>query len=140
MTDQTIDTSADSAAVAPTPVVLTKAEKLAKIDKEIARLQQRRVDIENDVVTVKGAKVIVLPANGDIVTFQHGRLTATTQPVDLTGTVVAVKPVSVTEAGKKLPAQVKVQVGEGFDAEFYVIYPAQIKDAASNETEGEQAE
>ena len=110
---------------APTPVVLTKEEKLAKITKEIARLQAKYDDILNDRVTVKAKKEIVLPNAGDEVLFTYGRRTATTEPVQKVGVVVAVKPASEKD-GKKLPAQIKVQVGEGFDTEFVTIYPAQI--------------
>lgn len=111
------------------PVVLTKEEKIAKVDKEIARLQKKREDIINDVVRATGPKAIVLPAVGADVLFNYGRNTATSSVEQLLGRVVAIKPASVTEAGKKTPAQIKVSVGEGFDQEFYVIYPAQIADA-----------
>jgi chorismate mutase len=113
----------------PTPVVLTKEERLAKIDKEIARLTTKRYNIENDIVEVKAKKEVVLPEVGADVLFNYGRRTATTEPVQKIGRVVAVKPASVNDAGKKLPAQIKVSVGEGFEQEFVVIYPAQIADA-----------
>jgi chorismate mutase len=112
-----------------TPVVLTKEERLAKIDKEIARLTTKRYNIENDIVEVKAKKEVVLPEVGADVLFNYGRRTATTEPVQKIGRVVAVKPASVNDAGKKLPAQIKVSVGEGFEQEFVVIYPAQIADA-----------
>lgn len=112
------------------PVVLTKEEKLARLDKEIARLTQKRDDIANDrQPQPKAAKVIALPAVGSDVLFSYGRKTATTDPVQKLGRVVAVKPATVNEAGKKLPAQIKVSIGEGFEQEFVVIYPAQILDA-----------
>jgi hypothetical protein len=41
--------------------------------------------------------------------------------------VVAIKPAVTLESGKTAPAQIKVQIGEGFDTEFAVIYPAQCK-------------
>ena len=110
-------------------IVLNKEEKLAKIDKEIARLNQRRYNIENDIVEVKAKKEVVLPAIGTDVLFRTGRTTTSTTPVERIGTVVAIKPATVTEAGKKTPAQIKVSVGQGFDQEFIVIYPAQIVDA-----------
>lgn len=112
-----------------TPIVLTKEEKLAKIDKELARLNQRRYNIENDIVEVKAKKEVVLPAIGTDVLFRTGRTTVGTVPVERIGTVVAIKPATVTEAGKKTPAQIKVSVGQGFEQEFIVIYPAQIVDA-----------
>lgn len=113
-----------------TPVVLTKEEKIAKIDKEIARLTQKRDDILNDrVPQPKAKKEVALPEVGTDVLFNYGRRTATTEPVQKIGKVVAIKPASVTAEGKKLPAQLKVQIGEGFDTEFVTIYPAQIADA-----------
>lgn len=112
------------------PVVLTKEEKLARLDKEIARLTQKRDDIANDrLPQPKAAKVVTLPEVGADVLFSYGRKTATTDPVEKLGRVVAVKPASVNAEGKKLPAQIKVSIGEGFDQEFVVIYPAQILDA-----------
>lgn len=109
-----------------TPVVLTKEERIAKIDKEILRLQTKRYNIENDIVETKAVKVVALPEVGSDVLFNYGRKTATTEPVQKIGRVVAVKPATVNDAGKKLPAQIKVSVGEGFEQEFVVIYPAQI--------------
>lgn len=124
-----IENTTASTVVAPAPIVLTKEEKIAKIDKEIARLQTKRYNIENDIVEVKAAKVVALPVEGADVLFNYGRKTATTEPVQKIGRVVAVKPATVNAEGKKLPAQIKVSVGEGFDQEFVVIYPAQIVDA-----------
>jgi hypothetical protein len=110
---------------ATTKLPKTKAEKLAEIDAKIERLQARRTDIENDVVTVPKSKVVVLPEVGDEVNFMHGRTTATTVPMMKSGIVVATKEASVHE-GKRQNAQIKVQMGSGFDAEFVVLYPAQI--------------
>jgi len=133
MTDFNDSLDNSSSIVANTTEVIvkaapTKAERIAVIDAKITKLQEQRYNIENDIVSApKAAKVVVLPAVGDSVTFVHGRRTATTEPTQRVGTVVAVKP--KTEAdGKALPAQIKVQVGEGFDAEFIVIYPAAIVD------------
>lgn len=111
------------------PVVLTKEEKIAKIDKEIARLETKRYNVEHDIVEVKAKKEVALPEIGSDVLFNFGRTTATSVRSQRIGRVVAVKPASLTEAGKKLPAQIKVSVGEGFEQEFVVIYPAQIADA-----------
>lgn len=116
-----------------TPVVLTKAEQLAKIDKEIERLKTKRYNVENDIVVVKEKKEVALPEVGAEVSFNYGRRTPTTEPVLKIGTVVAVKPAAVGAEGKKLPAQIKVRVGEGFDAEFVVIYPAQVVSSTSPE-------
>ncbi len=108
-------------------VVLTKEEKIARIDEQIAKLQQRRYNIENDIVSVAKPKAeVVLPEVGADVLFTYGRRTPTTEPHHRLGRVVAVKPAAVGENGKKLPAQIKVQLGDGFDASFAVIYPAQI--------------
>ena len=106
------------------PVALTKEQKIAKIREQIAKLEARIVSIETGV-EVKTAKVVALPVVGDNVSFLYGRKTATTEPVLKSGVVVAVKPSSIVD-DKKLPAQVKVQVGEGFDVEFITIYPAQV--------------
>ena len=122
------DATSETTAIVAVKTAPTKAEKIAQIDQRISKLQEQRYNLENDIVAApKPAKVVVLPAVGDSVTFVHGRRTATTEPTQRVGTVVAVKP--KTEAdGKALPAQIKVQVGEGFDAEFIVIYPAAIVD------------
>jgi hypothetical protein len=106
-------------------VVLTKEEKLSKIDAQIAKLNERRYNIENDIVTTKAAKVVVLPVTGDTVAFSYGRKTPTSQPRELVGVVLGVKPASEVD-GKRTPAMIKVTVGEGFDAEVLTIYPAQV--------------
>ena len=118
------------------PVVLTKEEKLQRIDQQIAKLQARRYNIENDIVETKVKKEVALPEVGAEVLFNYGRRTATTEPVQKIGVVVAVKPASEKD-GKKLPAQIKVQFGDGFDTEFAVIYPAQIVSAGAEEQAAE---
>lgn len=126
----TTDTTNETATVVAAPIVLTKEEKIAKIDKEIARLTLKRYNIENDIVDApKAAKVVALPEVGTDILFNYGRRTATTEPVQRIGRVVAIKEASVGTGGKKLPAQIKVSVGEGFEQEFVVIYPASIADA-----------
>lgn len=111
-------------------VELTKEEKLARLDKEIARLTQKRDDIFNDrQPQPKAKKEVVLPEVDTDVLFNYGRKTATTDPVQKIGRVVAIKAATTNAEGKKLPAQIKVSVGEGFEQEFLVIYPAQIADA-----------
>jgi len=128
-------TVAESVVAAPAP--LTKEQVLAKIDAQITKLQARRFNVENDIAVPKGtAKVVVLPAIGDEVIFSHGRKTATTAPTLLMGVVVALKQAGPSVDGKRgSPAQVKVQVGDGFDAEFFVIYPAQIEGNAPEQEE-----
>ena len=111
---------------ASTKVVLTKEEKIAKIKQNIAALEVKLFNVENDIVTAPRAKKEApLPNVGDTVRFNYGRKTATTEPVTITGTVVAIKPKSEVN-GKTLPAQIKVSYGEGFDAAFATIYPAQV--------------
>lgn len=121
MTDTNATTSAKP--------VLTKEEKISRIEKEIARLTTKLYNVVNDIVEVKTAKQVALPEVGADVLFNYGRKTATTDPVQKIGRVVAVKPAGVTADGKKTPAQIKVSVGEGYDVELVVIYPAQIADA-----------
>lgn len=116
-----------------TAKVLTKEEKLAVIDKQIANLQQRRYNVANDIVVTKAAgKVVVLPSVGDIVWFVHGRNTPTTQARTLQGQVLGIKPaVAGDEAThtKSTPALVRVLVGDGIDAETLTIYPSVITTA-----------
>ena len=118
MTDATNTTSAKP--------VLTKEEKIAAIVAQIAKLELRKYNLENDIAEpARAKKEVVLPEVGATVSFVYGRKTATTEPKTITGTVVAVKPATV-DGEKKLPAQVKVSYGEGFDAAFAVVYPAQL--------------
>ena len=118
MTDSTNTTSAKP--------VLTKEEKIAAIVAQIAKLELRKYNLENDIAEpARAKKEVVLPEVGAIVSFVYGRKTATTEPKTITGKVVAVKPATV-DGEKKLPAQVKVSYGEGFDAAFAVVYPAQL--------------
>lgn len=126
--------------VTSTPVALTKEERIAKLRAEITKLETKIYNIENDIVVAKAAKVVALPEVGTDVLFNYGRNTPTSKVVQRLGRVVAVKPQTVTAEGKKTPAQIKVSVGEGFDQEFFVIYPAQIADAGPAEPTQEAAE
>lgn len=99
---------------------LTKEEKIAHIEKQITALNAKLLDVVNDVVRTPAKKTVPLPAIGDTVSFLRGRNTATTEAVETIGTVVGIKP-----AGEKTRAQLKVQVGYGFDIEFVTLYPAQ---------------
>ena len=129
-----LNTAFDNAApaeatTAAAPVVVaapTKEEKIAAVKAQIKRLEEKLYNIENDIVVVKASKVVALPNVGDAVLFSYGRKTATTNPVLKDGTVVAIKAAGKADNGKTLPAQIKVQTGEGFDIEFVTIYPAQI--------------
>jgi len=127
-----INTAADAVA---TPVVAkpapTKEERIAAVKAQIKKLEDKLFNIENDIPTGRVVRVVELPTAGSEVLFSYGRKTATTDPVLKAGVVVAVKPEGQAANGKKTPAQVKVQCGEGFDAEFFVIYPAQIVPAGT---------
>lgn len=117
--------------------VLTKDEKLAKILKSIEALQAKYDDVLNDRATAKkAAKAVAIPAVGDRVLATTGRNTASTQAIVREGVVVAVK---VPAEGEKGAVQVRVQIGEGFDAQLVTLYPAQLEavpaDAISDERE-----
>lgn len=125
--DTTGDTAAAPVAAKPAP---TKEEKIASLKAQIAKLEVRLYNVENDIVApVKAPKVVVLPEVGSYIEFMYGRTTATTEPVQRTGLVVAVKAATEVD-GKTKPALVKVQIGEGFDAELVTIYLGQIVAAA----------
>ena len=116
-----LDTAAPAAKVAP-----SKEEKIASLKAQIAKLEARLYNVENDIVAVaKPAKVVELPAVGAEVNFMYGRRTPTTEPVQKSGIVVAVKPATEVD-GKSKPALIKVQTGEGFDAELVTIYVGQL--------------
>lgn len=140
---EAITNTANLAPIAATP--LTKEEQIIKIEDRIAKLQQRIADLINGVVRAPTVKrEVPLPNVGDVVEFTYGRKTATSNPLEKIGTVVAVKPSVLAEldggATRRSPAQIKVQCGEGFDAEFVVIYPAQIKQADGSSQTEQQAE
>ena len=147
MTFATAETvTASDVATAPVVVApLTKEEKIAKIEGQISKLQQKIKDLIEGVVRAPAAKKeVALPAIGDVIEFTYGRKTATSNPLEKIGTVVAIKPSVVVEieggGTRRNPAQIKVQVGDGFDTEFVVIYPAQIKQADGSSQTAEQAE
>ena len=105
-------------------VALTKEEKIARIDAQIAKLQQRRDDVLNDRVTVKAKAAAYVPAVGDKVLATVGRKTATTNPTIEEGTVVAVK---APNAGEKGSVQVRVRIKEGqFEEQVVTLYPTQL--------------
>lgn len=111
----------------------TKEEQIADFDSRIAKLVKRREDFINGVVHIPVVnKVVPLPEVGAVINFRYGRTTDKTSPVIKTGTVIAVR-AAVTDELKKLPAQVRVSVGEGFDIELLTIYPAQIVEEDSAE-------
>jgi len=125
MSDELNQTQAAATETATKPV-LTKEERITKLRAEIAKLEKKIYNVENDIVEVKTKKEVVLPEVGAEVLFNYGRRTATTEPVQKVGKVVAIKPAAAAANGKTLPAQIKVQFGEGFNSEFATIYPAQI--------------
>jgi len=142
---EAINTSIEATNEAATAAPLTKEQKIAKIEAQIAKLQQRITDLVNGVVrAVAAKKEVPLPNVGDVIEFTYGRKTATSNPLEKIGTVVAIKPSVLIEleggATKRSPAQLKVQCGDGFDAEFVVIYPAQVKQADGSSQNEEQAE
>lgn len=129
-----IENNAAEAPVAKPVVVLTKEERIAKVKADIAKLELKLFNIENDItVAPRAAKVVPLPEVGSEVSFLYGRRTATTEPTIKTGVVFAIKAESAGKDGKKLPAQVKVLVGEGAEAEFTTIYPGQILDGTEEQ-------
>ena len=131
--NDTVNTTVESTIAAP--VALSKEQRVAKLREQMAKIEARIVAIETGV-EVKVAKVVALPEVGATVSFTYGRRTATTEPTTKVGIVIAVKS-GADVAGKKLPAQVKVQIGEGFDTEFVTIYPAQIVAAVEQDVSAE---
>jgi hypothetical protein len=119
------EAAASAPAVKAPKVELTKEQKIAALRAQIAKIEQRISDIENDVKVAKPKKEVALPEVGATVRFKYGRTTATTQPVEVTGTVLAVRP-AVTDGESRSPALVRVQFGEGFDLQVASIFPAQI--------------
>lgn len=122
MTEATQDTSATNK---PVP---TKEERLAKIKTNIEALQRKYDDILNDrVPAAKPKKEVYLPQVGDEVFTPVGRNTATSQARILKGVVKAVKAAVIGDEGKVTSAaQVRVEVGEGFDVQLITVYPAQL--------------
>lgn len=137
--DNSSDVTAD-VAVPAAPVVAkpapTKEEKIAKIEADIKKLQERLYNIVNDIAPVARVKpTIALPNVGDTVLFSYGRKTLTTNPTLREGVVAAVKPAAPGANGKTSPAMVKVQCGEGFDAEFVTIYVGSIVPAGTTQAD-----
>jgi hypothetical protein len=108
-----------------TKPVLSKEEKLAKINEQIAKLQARYDDVLNDRAPVKAAKVVIIPEVGAKVIATIGRATATTQPSLEEGTVVAVKRPA---DGEKGAVQLRVRIKEGqFEEQLVTLYVAQVE-------------
>lgn len=119
--------------------VLTKEEKLAKIDAQIASLQAKRDDIANDRIPAAKVKpAAYVPAVGDAVIATVGRNTATSQAKSVEGTVVAVKFPEVGADGKaKGAVQVRVRIFVGtFDEQLVTLYPAQLAAAPAAADDG----
>lgn len=122
-------TQAEAPAVVGVAVPPTKEERIAKLEDQIAKLQQRIQDIKDGKPAKAAAPAAPLPKAGDVVEFKYGRKTADTEPRNVTGTVLAVKEGGTVD-GKRQPTLIKVQFGEGFDVQVAVIYPNQIVAAA----------
>lgn len=108
-----------------TPVVLTKEEKLQRLQDQIAKLQQRYDDVLNDrVPQKKAAAPVYTPAVGDKVLATVGRKTATTNPTSEPGVVIAVRQPA---EGEKGAPQVRVRIKEGsFEEQLVTLYFAQV--------------
>lgn len=123
--------SETQAAVATKPV-LTKEEKIARINEQIAKLQARLDDIINDRVPQAKVKApAYVPEVGARVLATVGRKTATTNPTVEPGVVIAVK---FPEAGAKGGVQVRVRIKEGtFEEQLVTLYAAQVVPADAPE-------
>lgn len=139
MNDETnfsTETSESQAAAVVVKAPLTKEEKIAKIEADIKKLQERLYNLVNDIVPQARVKpVVALPEVGAAVLFSYGRKTLTTSPVLREGVVIAVKPAQPGANGKTSPAMVKVQCGEGFDAELVTIYAGSIVPAGTTQAD-----
>lgn len=102
----------------------TKTEKLAAIDARIAKLQQQRDELAAAPDTDLFSKI----TTGDRVIAEYGR---GEKRRTVEGTVLGKKP-----AEGKAPAQVRIAVGEGFDAEVLTVPTAAVTAVL---TQGEQA-
>lgn len=109
-----------NAAAAVAPVVLTKEEKIAKIDAQIAKLQARKADIEagKPVAPKAVKKAPFVPEVGGRVIATVGRNTATTQAKIVEGTVLAIK---LSEDEGKTAGLARVRFGEGFDEQVVTL-------------------
>jgi hypothetical protein len=105
-------------------------ERIAKLREQIAKIEARIQQIIEGKPAKAAKKERPLPNVGDVVTFLFGRTTPTTSPKEVTGTVIAVKPSEQVD-GKTRPALVRVQFGEGFDAQVATILPAAIRESSA---------
>lgn len=112
-----------------------KFDEAAEEARELARSYEILAEsLPEKAPSASPSKAQVVCAVGDVVSFRHGRTTATTEAVVLTGTVKAVK----VEDGKV--KAYKVAAGEGFDEEFYVVKPGSILKAGETAEENEANE
>jgi hypothetical protein len=103
---------------------MTKEQKLAKIDADIAKLNERRQAIvEGREVKATKAPAYV-PEVGAAVLATVGRNTATSQAKVVEAVVVAIK---APADGEKGGTQVRIRIGSGFDEQLVTVYPAQLK-------------
>ena len=127
-------TTETTVATAAATLTAEQNERIAKLRDQIAKIEARIQQIIEGKPAKAAKKERPLPNVGDVVTFLFGRTTPTTSPKEVTGTVIAVKPSEQVD-GKTRPALVRVQFGEGFDAQVATILPAAIRS-----TSGEVAE
>jgi hypothetical protein len=137
MNDTVNATTSAAATSAATPVVLTKEEKIARIEVQIKNLQQKLEDVRNDVVRTPAKKIVYMPSLGDIVLATYGRTTATTQAKVVEGVVIGIREPQVVDGKQVGATQVRVLVGKGVDTQCITVYPAQLAPAPVAETEEE---
>lgn len=125
VTDAALAAQAAARAVKP---ALTKDEKIAKIEADIKRLQEKLDDVRNDRVSApKAKKEVYVPQVGERVIATVGRNTATSKARLEVGIVRAIKLGEDLGDGKRSQTQVRVEFGSGFDAQFATLYPAQLQ-------------
>ena len=116
--------------VATATLTAEQNERIAKLREQIAKIEARIQQIIEGKPAKAAKKERPLPNVGDVVTFLFGRTTPTTSPKEVIGTVIAVKPSEQVD-GKTRPALVRVQFGEGFDAQVATILPAAIRESSA---------
>lgn len=120
---------------------LTKEQKIANIEKQIANLTQRLDDVRNDRVTVRTKKEVFVPTVGANVLATVGRNSATTQAKIVPGVVTAVKYPEVVDGKTVGGVQVRVRIYEGtFDEQLVTLYPSQLTVPASSNEDAPAAE
>jgi len=103
---------------------MTKEQKIAKIDADIVKLNEKRQAIVEGREVKASKAPVYIPEVGAAVLATIGRTTATTQAKVVEAIVVAVRQPA---EGDKTPTQVRIRIGEGFDEQLVTVYPAQLK-------------